>query len=168
MSSKVDNLYVGLKKVVTDRIEEKMASNGHLSADALGRRMDEFHNSWEISLDIKLSDFNQILTSILDSYGLPGSNVSVGAAEQNTDTAPRIEGCYSVYMYDGKMDMHVPAYFDLPGNTKFFNAWKLWLNGNSGYSCTDLGEETITAPIRPFMNFTVDSIREKLWKNFDT
>ena len=58
MSSKVDNLYVGLKKVVTDRIEEKMASNGHLSADALGRRMDEFHNSWEISLDIKLSDFN--------------------------------------------------------------------------------------------------------------
>ena len=72
----------------------------------------------------------------------------------------------SGYIYDGKMVMHVSAHFDLPGITKCCSAWKLWLNGNSGYSCTDLGEETITAPIRPFMNFTVDSIREKLWKNF--
>ena len=45
--------------------------------------------------------------------------MSVGAAEQNTDTAPRIEGCYSVYMYDGKMGMHVPAHFDPPVNTNF-------------------------------------------------
>ena len=28
------------KKVVSDAIEEKMASNGHLSADVLGRSMD--------------------------------------------------------------------------------------------------------------------------------
>ena len=28
---KVDNFYVGLKKVVLDVIEEKMVSNGHLS-----------------------------------------------------------------------------------------------------------------------------------------
>ena len=57
-SSKVDDIYVGSKKVVSDAIEEKMASNGHLSDDALCRRMDEFHNSWEISLDIKRSSFN--------------------------------------------------------------------------------------------------------------
>ena len=51
--------------------------------------------------------------------------MSVEVDEKNIDTAPRIEGRYSVYMYDGKMGMHVPAYFDLPGNTKLFGAWKL-------------------------------------------
>ena len=102
-----------------------MVSNGHLSDDALGRRMDEFHNSWESYLDIKISDFNSRLTSVFNRHGFPGSNVSVEAAEKNIDTAPSIEGRYSVYMYDGKLGMHVPAYFDLPGNTKLFGAWKL-------------------------------------------
>ena len=46
LSSKVDNIYVGLMNVVTDEVEDNMESNGHLSADALGRRMDEFYNSW--------------------------------------------------------------------------------------------------------------------------
>ena len=53
----VDNLYVGLKNVVSYLIEDNMASNGHLYHDALGRRMDEVQNSWEIYLDIKISDF---------------------------------------------------------------------------------------------------------------
>ena len=65
--------------------------------------------------------------------------MSFGAAEKNIDTAPSIEGRYSVYMYDGKLGMHVPAYFDLPGNTKLFGAWKLWLSENIGYSCTNAG-----------------------------
>ena len=94
-----------------------MTSNGHLSADALGRRMDEFHNSWESSLDIKLSYFNSRLTSVLNNNGLPGSNVSFEASEKNPDNAPRIEGRYSVYMYDGKLGMYVPAYFDPLGKT---------------------------------------------------
>ena len=50
---------------------------------------------------------------------------SVEADEKNSDTVPRIEGHYSVYMYDGKLGMHVTAHFDLPGNTKLFSAWKL-------------------------------------------
>ena len=45
MSLEAGNLYVGLKKVVSDAIENNMASNGNLSDDALGRRMDKFHNS---------------------------------------------------------------------------------------------------------------------------
>ena len=65
--------------------------------------------------------------------------MSVEAAEKNIDTAPSIEGRYSVYMYYGKLVMHVPAHFDLPGNTKLFGACKLWLNGNPGYSCTNVG-----------------------------
>ena len=73
-----------------------------------------------------------------------------------------------MYMYDGKMGIHVPANFDLSGNTKLFSAWKLWWNQNPGYSCTTAGRETITAPIYIFMKFTVDSIREKLWKKFNT
>ena len=44
LSLKVDNIYVCLKKVVSDLIEDKMLSNGHLSADALASRMYEFHN----------------------------------------------------------------------------------------------------------------------------
>ena len=52
---KVDNLYVGLKNNESDIIEDKMALNDNLSADALGRRMGEFHNSWESSLDIIIS-----------------------------------------------------------------------------------------------------------------
>ena len=59
-----------------------MASNGHLSADALGRRMDEFHNSWESYLDIKISDFNSRLTSVFNSHGFPDNNVSVEYAEK--------------------------------------------------------------------------------------
>ena len=93
---KVENLYFGLKKVVSGAIKEKMASNEHLSSDALGRRMDEFQNPWESSLDIKLSDFNSRLASVLNIHGFPRSNVSVEADKQNTDTAPSIEGPYSV------------------------------------------------------------------------
>ena len=70
-----------------------MVSNGHLSDDALGRRMNEFHNSWESYLDIKLSGFNSRLTSVFNSNGLPGSNMSVGVSDKNKDIAPRIEGC---------------------------------------------------------------------------
>ena len=55
LSLKVDNLYVGLKNTESDIIEDKMALNDHLSADALDRRMGEFHNSWESSLDIRIS-----------------------------------------------------------------------------------------------------------------
>ena len=44
MSSKVDNIYVCLKKIASDSIEKTMASNGRLSADSLGSRMYEFHN----------------------------------------------------------------------------------------------------------------------------
>ena len=46
MSSKVDNIYVGLKKVVSDAIEESVAKNGNLYDDEFGRRIDEFHNLW--------------------------------------------------------------------------------------------------------------------------
>ena len=42
-----------------------MESNGHLYANVLGRRMDKFHNFWESSLDIKLSNFNSGLTCVL-------------------------------------------------------------------------------------------------------
>ena len=111
--SKLENIYVCLKKVVSYSIEEKMASNGNLSDDALGRRIHKFHNSWGISIDIKLSYFNSRLTSVLTIHDLPGSNVSVEAAEKNSDTAPRIEGRYYVYMYDGKLGMHVSTNFDL-------------------------------------------------------
>ena len=45
--------------------------------------MDEFHNSWESSLDIKLSHFNTKITSVLNIHGLPGSNALVEAAEKN-------------------------------------------------------------------------------------
>ena len=31
-------------------------------------------------------------------------------------------------MYDGKLGIHVPAHFDLPGKNKLFSAWKLWFN----------------------------------------
>ena len=117
MSSKVYNFYVCLNKVVSDTIEDNMESNGQLSADALSRRMDKFHNSWESYLDIKLSYINSRLTSVSNSHCLPGSNVPVEAAEKNSDNAPSIEDCYSVYMYDVKLGIHVPAYFDLPGNT---------------------------------------------------
>ena len=72
-----------------------------------------------------------------------------------------------MYRYDGKLSMHVPAHFDLPGNTKLFSAWELWLNRNPDYSCTNAGRETITSPICIFMKFTADSICKKLWKNFN-
>ena len=42
---------------------------------------------------------------------------SFEADEKNSDTVPRIEGHYSVYMYDGKLGMQLPSHFDLPGNT---------------------------------------------------
>ena len=71
-------------------------------------------------------------------------------------------------MYDGKLGMRVTAHFDLPGNTKLFSAWKLWLNRNTGYSCTNAGGETITAPICKFMKLTVHIIQQKLWKKFNT
>ena len=73
--SKVENIHVCLKKVVSGAIEEKMES--------------------------------------------------VEADEKNSDTVPMIEGRYSVYMYDGKLGMHVPSHFDLPVNTRLFSAWKL-------------------------------------------
>ena len=95
-SSKVDDIYVGSKKVVSDAIEEKMASNEPLYADALDSSMDKFHNSWESYIDIKLSYFNSRLNSVFISNGLPGSNVSVETAEKNTDTAPSIENRYSM------------------------------------------------------------------------
>ena len=64
--------------------------------------------------------------------------------------------------------MHIPAHFDLQGNTKLFSAWKLWLNKNTGYSCTNAGGETITAHICTFMRFTKDSLHKKLLKKFNT
>ena len=94
-----------------------MASNGNFSADAICRRMDEYHNSWESLLDIKPSNFNSRHTSVLNRHALSGSNASVEAADKTSDTAPRIEGRLSEYIYGGKLDMHVPAHFDLPGNT---------------------------------------------------
>ena len=71
-------------------------------------------------------------------------------------------------MYDGKLGMHVPEHFDLLGNTKYFSAWKSWLNRNTGYRCTNAGGETINTPICTFKKFIVDTIHKKLWKNFDT
>ena len=85
--------------------------------------------------------------------------MSVEFDEQNTDTVLSTESRYYVYMYDGKLGMHVPAHFYLPGNTKLFSAWKLWLSGNPGYICTNTGREMITAPIHPLINSTVGSIR---------
>ena len=83
-------MYVGLKKFVLDAIEENMASNGNLSDDVLGGRMDEFHNSWEISLDIKLSYFNPRVTSVLNIHGLPGINMSDEAKDKYIYTTTRI------------------------------------------------------------------------------
>ena len=68
---------------------------------------------------MKLSYFYSRLTSVFNSHGLLDSNVSVEAYDQKIDTVPSIEYQYSVYMYDGKMGMHVPSYFDLPRNTNF-------------------------------------------------
>ena len=42
---------------------------------------------------------------------------SVEADDKSPDTMPRIEVCYSVYIYGGKLGMHVSSHFDLPGNT---------------------------------------------------
>ena len=42
---------------------------------------------------------------------------SVGSSEKKIDTVPRIECRYYVYMYDGKLGIHVPSHFDLPGET---------------------------------------------------
>ena len=42
------------------------------------------------------------------------------------------------------------------------------MNGNPGYACNNTGGEMITSIICPFMKFTLDSIRNKLWKNFNT
>ena len=50
---------------------------------------------------------------------------SVEAAEKNSDTVPRIEGQYSVYMYGGKLGMHVSSNVYLPGSTYFYSAYKL-------------------------------------------
>ena len=41
----------------------------------------------------------------------------VEAAEKNSDTVPRKLVLYYVYMYYGKLGIHVPSHFDLPGNT---------------------------------------------------
>ena len=41
---------------------------------------------------------------------------------KNTHTASRIKYGYSMYMYDGKLDMHIPSHFDPPVNTKLFSA----------------------------------------------
>ena len=41
----------------------------------------------------------------------------VEASEKISDTVPRIECHYYVYMFDGKQGMHVPSHFDLPVNT---------------------------------------------------
>ena len=49
-----------------------------------------------------------------------------------------------------------------------FSAGKLRLNGNPGYDCTNTGRETITSPIRPLMKFTLESIRKKSRKKFNT
>ena len=65
--------------------------------------------------------------------------MSVEATEKHSDTSLRIKVRYSVYMYDGKMGMHVPANFDLPGKTELCSAWKLWLSVNPGYACTNVG-----------------------------
>ena len=92
-----------------------MTSNEDLSDDALGRSMDEFHNSWESYLDIKLLDFNSRLTSIINICGFPVSNVSVETSEENIDTVTRIYGRYSVYIYDGKLGMHLSTHVKLPG-----------------------------------------------------
>ena len=69
----------------------------------------------ESYLDIKLSCFNSRFISVINCHRLSGSNVPVEAAEKSY-TVPSIKGCYSVYMYAGKLGMHVPTYFDLPGN----------------------------------------------------
>ena len=87
---------------------------------------------------------------------------------KNTDNVARIKVHYCVYMYDGKLGMHLPENFELTGNIKLFSAWTLWLNLSPGYSCTNEVKETIDIPIRRLLNFTVDSIRNKLWKNFNT
>ena len=42
LSSKLDNIYVGLNRVVSGAIEDNMASNQYLFADTLGRRIYEF------------------------------------------------------------------------------------------------------------------------------
>ena len=76
--------------------------------------MDEFQNSWEISLDIKISYFNSLLSCSFNSHGVSVSNVSVKDVGKNIYTAPSIEGRYYVYIYDGKLVMHILAHFDLP------------------------------------------------------
>ena len=40
LSQKLENIYVCLKKFVSDAIEENMVPNGHLSVDALGKKTD--------------------------------------------------------------------------------------------------------------------------------
>ena len=42
---------------------------------------------------------------------------SVESTEKKSDNVPRIEGRYYVYMYDGKLGMHVPSHFYHPGKT---------------------------------------------------
>ena len=73
-----------------------------------------------------------------------------------------------MYMYDGKLGMHITVHFEFPVHTKMISAWKLWLNVNPGYGCTNLGGETIIATIRLFTKFTLDIIRKKLRKKFNT
>ena len=73
-----------------------------------------------------------------------------------------------MFKYGDKLGKRITAHFDLPGNTKLFSAWKQGLDENTVYSCTIVDEETITAPIFTFKNFTMDSIKKKLCKNFNT
>ena len=51
------------------------------------------------------------------SCAIEDNMVLVEASEKNSDTVPMIKGRYSVYIYYGKLVMHVPSYFGLPGNT---------------------------------------------------
>lgn len=156
--------FESLKNVVNDAIEQKMASNGHLSSQSLTDAMDTLYKKWECTFESKFHQFAQKYG--LDRNGSGSNNTDNNTMNNRNESQHDLEGRFQTYCWNGKLGMHVPPGFDLPASTKLFSAWSLWINGNPGHKSFDNSGSNVlvSTPIRPFQLFTSNAVPQSVWK----
>ncbi len=148
-----------VSQAVSDVIEEKAVSNGHLTFDRL-QGMFESHSE---TIDEKIRQIQESINNLrLPSSGTEANKGHVVADDssllpagneqrvQFTNPAGQV-GTYRAYSYcyGSGLGWHVPKGFEFPVHCNLEVAWKLWLIGMPTYQVEEDGR-TKTAPIRPF------------------
>jgi len=170
--NEVQTMTQSVSEAVSEAIEQKAASNGHLTFD----RLQGMFESHSVSIDQKI----QKIQEAIDNLHLPNARTDASnnlVEEDDNSLLPMYAGRQQmvqftnaagavgtyrahVYSYGTKLAWHVPKGFEFPVRCNLEVAWKLWLTGMPAYEVEE-GGRTKTAPVRPFRKLDPKFIPDK-------